>query len=116
MPSTGVTVQPIPTEDGKRQPCKKSHFFVQNADRDHATVSRFIKHHGLSKHRRPRRHEQEPGFVPRERRLFEVAHVHGLWHCDFHDDQRKVPSACGDRVTATPLPCFISRLCCHAQC
>src|SRR5665213_1458637 len=41
----------------------------------YATVSRFMKHHGLGKHRRPRRHEQEPGFVPRERRLFEVAHV-----------------------------------------
>src|SRR5665213_1696914 len=30
----------------------------------YATVSRFMKHHGLGKHRRPRRHEQEPGFVP----------------------------------------------------
>jgi transposase InsO family protein len=83
----------------------------------YATVSRFMKHHGLGKHRRPRRHEQEPGFVPRERRLFEVAHVHGLWHCDFHDAKRKVLSASGDRITATLFAVLDdhSRLCCHAQ-
>jgi transposase len=33
--ATGVAVQPIATGDGKRQPCRKSHFFVQIADRDH---------------------------------------------------------------------------------
>lgn len=83
----------------------------------YATVSRFMKHHGLGKHRRPRPHEQEQGFVPRERRLFEVAHVHGLWHCDFHDAKRKVVSASGDWVTATLFVVLDdhSRLCCHAQ-
>ena len=83
----------------------------------YATVSRFMKHHGLGKHRRLRRHEREPGFVPRERRLFEVAHVHGLWHCDFHDAKRKVVSASGEWVTATLFVVLDdhSRLCCHAQ-
>ncbi len=33
--ATGVSVQPIPTGDGKRQPCRRGHFFVQIADRDH---------------------------------------------------------------------------------
>jgi hypothetical protein len=33
--ATGVAVQPIPREDGKRQPCRRGHFFVQIADRDH---------------------------------------------------------------------------------
>jgi transposase len=33
--ATGVSVQPIPREDGKRQPCRRGHFFVQIADRDH---------------------------------------------------------------------------------
>jgi len=33
--ATGVLVQPIPREDGKRQPCRRGHFFVQIADRDH---------------------------------------------------------------------------------
>jgi transposase len=33
--ATGVAVQPIPRTDGKRQPCRRGHFFVQIADRDH---------------------------------------------------------------------------------
>jgi len=33
--ATGVAVQPIPTADKKRQPCRRGHFFVQIADRDH---------------------------------------------------------------------------------
>src|ERR1039457_6248075 len=33
--ATGVAVQPIPTDDKKRQPCRHAHFFVQIADRDH---------------------------------------------------------------------------------
>jgi transposase len=33
--ATGVAVQPIPTGDKKRQPCRRGHFFVQIADRDH---------------------------------------------------------------------------------
>lgn len=83
----------------------------------YATVARFMKHHGLGKHRRPRRHEREPGFVPRERRLFEVAHVHGLWHCDFHEAARKVLCASGERAPTTLFAVLDdhSRLCCHAQ-
>ena len=33
--ATGVAVQPIPTADKKRQPCRRGHFLVQIADRDH---------------------------------------------------------------------------------
>jgi transposase len=33
--ATGVAVQPIPSADKKRQPCRRAHFFVQIADRDH---------------------------------------------------------------------------------
>lgn len=32
--ATGVAIQPEPTEDGRRQPCRKGHFFVQVADKD----------------------------------------------------------------------------------
>jgi transposase InsO family protein len=83
----------------------------------YATVCRYMKHHGLGKRRKLRRHEQEPGFVPRERRSFEVAHVHGLWHCDFHDAKRKVMTASGERKTATLFGLLDdrSRICCHAQ-
>ena len=83
----------------------------------YATVTRYMKHHGLGKHRRPRRHEREPGFVPRERRLFEVSHVHGLWHCDFHQAKRKVLCASGERNVVTLFVVLDdhSRVCCHAQ-
>jgi putative transposase len=55
--------------------------------------------------------------VPRERRLFEVAHVHGLWHCDFHAAKRKVLTANGLWTTATLFAVLDdhSRLCCHLQ-
>ena len=83
----------------------------------YATVCRFMKHHGLGKRRKPRRHEQEPGFVPRERRSFEVAHVHGLWHCDFHKAKRKVLTSSGEWQLATLFGLLDdhSRLCCHVQ-
>jgi putative transposase len=83
----------------------------------YATVCRFMKHHGLGKQRLPRRHEEEPDFVPRERRLFEVAHVHGLWHCDFHKARRKVLTASGEHAIATLFAVLDdhSRLCCHVQ-
>jgi len=83
----------------------------------YATVCRYMKHHGLGKHRKPRRHEREPGFVPRERRSFEVSHVHALWHCDFHNAKRKVLTASGERREAVLLGLLDdhSRVCCHAQ-
>lgn len=33
--ATGVAVQPEPSKTGQRQPCRKGHFFVLLADRDH---------------------------------------------------------------------------------
>ncbi len=33
--ATGIAVQPEPHPEGKRQPCHRSHYFVQIADRDH---------------------------------------------------------------------------------
>jgi transposase InsO family protein len=81
------------------------------------TVCRFMKGHGLHRHRKPKRHERKPGFVPRERRSFEVTHVQALWHGDFHEGKRKVLDASGQR---RPVVIFAvlddhSRLCCHAQ-
>ena len=81
------------------------------------TVCRFMRGHGLHRHRKPKRHEREPGFVPRERRSFEVTHVQALWHADFHEGKRKVLDARGDR---RPVVLFAmlddhSRLCCHTQ-
>jgi transposase len=33
--ATGVSVQPIPTQDKRRQPCRRGHYFVLVADKDH---------------------------------------------------------------------------------
>ena len=83
----------------------------------YATVWRYMKHHGLGKRRKPRRHEQQEGFVPRERRSYEVGHVQGLWHCDFHKAKRKVLTASGERMVATLFGLLDdrSRVCAHAQ-
>lgn len=83
----------------------------------YATVCRFMKHHGLGRTRRPRRHEEKPGFVPRERRSYETQYVHGLWHCDFHDGRRKVLTSSGERLVPVLFAMLDdrSRLCCHAQ-
>jgi len=83
----------------------------------YASVCRYMKHHGLGKRRKPRRHELEPGFEPRERRSFEVSHVHALWHFDFHDGKRAVVLPSGDLVKPVLLAILDdhSRLCCHAQ-
>jgi transposase InsO family protein len=83
----------------------------------YATICRFMQHHGLAKQRRLRRVEGELGFIPRERRLFEVAHVHGLWHCDFHKTSRKVLTANGEWQSAVLFGVLDdrSRLCPHAQ-
>lgn len=42
--ATGVAIQPTRLEDGKRQACRKGHFFVTLADRDHVFFSFEPKH------------------------------------------------------------------------
>jgi transposase InsO family protein len=83
----------------------------------YSSVCRYMKHHGLGKRRKPRRHELEPEFVPRERRSFEVSHVHALWHFDFHEGKRSVALPSGERIKPVLLGILDdhSRLCCHAQ-
>ncbi len=83
----------------------------------YASVCRYMKHHGLGKRRKPRRHELETDFVPRERRSFEVSHVHALWHFDFHEGKRAVALPSGDLVKPVLLGILDdhSRLCCHLQ-
>lgn len=83
----------------------------------YATVCRFMKDHGLGKQPKPKPHEKEEGFVARERRSFESAHVHGLWHCDFHAGKRKVITVSGEWMEAVLFAVLDdrARLCCHAQ-
>jgi transposase len=42
--ATGVSIQPTPLGDGKRQACRKGHFFVVLADRDHIFFEYQPKH------------------------------------------------------------------------
>ncbi len=86
----------------------------------YATLTRFMKSHGLlkpKKRRRKRRGESDKAFVARERRSFEVKHVHGLWHADFHEGSRRVllPSGAWAPVFLLGFLDDRSRLCCHLQ-
>lgn len=82
----------------------------------YATVCRYMKHHGLLRHRRKKRRDDE-GFVPRETRSYEVEHVHGLWHLDFHMGSRGVVTPQGEMKKPQLLGILDdrSRLCCHLQ-
>jgi transposase len=46
--ATGVAIQPTPLHDGKRQPCRKGHFFVTLADKDHVFLDFQPKHNSLA--------------------------------------------------------------------
>ena len=46
--ATGASIQPEPLSDGGRQPCRKGHFFVTLADRDHVFFDYQPKHNSLA--------------------------------------------------------------------
>jgi putative transposase len=84
----------------------------------YATVCRYMKHHGLLRARKkPRKGDDAPDFVPRETRSFEVEHVHGLWHLDFHEGSRALLTPSGEWKKPQLLGVLDdrSRLCCHLQ-
>jgi putative transposase len=89
----------------------------------YSTVRRYLRAAGLDRVRRvPGAERGGAKRAARRRealevRSFEAAHVHGLWHADFHHGRRKVLLA--DAGWGQPiLLAFLddhSRLCCHAQ-
>jgi putative transposase len=85
----------------------------------YTTLCRYMKHHGLVRAKKKRRFGAEDGssFVARETRSFEVRHVHGLWHLDFHEGSRAVLTADGEWQKPQLLGVLDdrSRLCCHLQ-
>jgi transposase InsO family protein len=87
----------------------------------YSSALRFMRGRGLMRQKnRKRRAEDAAGqgrSAPREMRSFEVEHVHGLWHLDFHQGSRKVITASGEYQTPMLLGILDdrSRLCCHLQ-
>jgi transposase InsO family protein len=84
----------------------------------YTTVCRYMKHHGLVRVRKKRRRDEDTdSFVQRETRSFEVAHVHGLWHLDFHEGSRAILTVDGEWKKPQVLGIMDdrSRLCCHLQ-
>ena len=89
----------------------------------YATVRRYLQAHGLR--RQPRRTARDtPGaqaaerhLATREVRSYELAHVHALWHADFHVGSRRVLDARGRYHRAHLLGVLddCSRVVCHAQ-
>ncbi len=82
----------------------------------YATICRFMKGRGLVRGKRQRR-KDEATFVPREKRSYEVEHVHGLWHFDFHEGSRAVllPTGQWQKPQLLGVLDDRSRLCCHLQ-
>jgi len=91
----------------------------------YATTRRYMKDRGFTKQRRrcrgqgeePAQGRAEAAREAREMRSFEVTHVHGLWHLDFHNGSRKVLTAAGEWLTPFLLGILDdrSRLGCHLQ-
>ncbi len=90
--------------------------------RSYSTLRRHMLSHGLRPIRRKRRGiaASDAADLRREQfetRSYEVEHVNGLWHFDFHKGSRRVLTRSGTWETAHLLG-FIddhSRLCCHLQ-
>jgi len=82
----------------------------------YATVCRYMKHHGMLRAKK-RRRRGDVDFTSRETRSYEVEHVHGLWHLDFHEGSRAVLTATGEWEKPQLLGILDdhSRLCCHLQ-
>lgn len=85
----------------------------------YATICRYMKQRGLLRARKKRRigSSQDGEFVQRETRSYEVEHVHGLWHLDFHEGSRAVLLPSGEWKKPQLLGVLDdrSRLCCHLQ-
>ena len=88
----------------------------------YGTIRRYLKAQGYHRKRRSKR--DTPGARQAEHRLenlevrsYEAAHVHGLWHADFHHGSQPVLTSSGRWVTPLLLGIIDdhSRLVCHLQ-
>lgn len=89
----------------------------------YSTVHRHMKARGLRKHRAVKQRHTKGALIAQEKiesreiRSFEVEHVHGLWHLDFHHGSRKIIGRDGKWYKPLLLAVLDdhSRLICHAQ-
>jgi transposase InsO family protein len=89
----------------------------------YSTVIRYMKSAGMYRRRNwrpygtPGQARADHRFESREIRSYEVAHVGGLWHTDFHHGSLKVVTARGTIETPKALAIIDdhSRLICHVQ-
>jgi transposase InsO family protein len=80
------------------------------------TICRFMKARGLRR-QKPRRRRDGEAQEARETRSYECAHVHGLWHYDFHEGSRRILLPSGEHRSPWLFGCIDdrSRLMCHLQ-
>ncbi|MCB9598636.1 MAG: transposase [Sandaracinaceae bacterium] len=81
------------------------------------TLCRFMKAHGLRRRKGRRRRGSDLELEPREVRSYEVTHVHGLWHLDFHEGSLRVLTPAATWVKPWLFGCLDdrSRVACHLQ-
>lgn len=82
----------------------------------YTTMRRWMREEGLAP-RRGAPGKNASARVPRETRSYEVSHVGGPWHLDFHEGSRAVllPSLVWMKPQLLAVLDDRSRLCCHAQ-
>ncbi len=88
------------------------------------SLRRFMRGRGYTKRRKKHRSEDRQAedmtanaYAARERRSYEVTHVGGLFHSDFHHGRLRVDLPNGQRRSPIALATLDdrSRVCCHAQ-
>lgn len=85
------------------------------------SLRRYMKAKGYLRRRRKRGSDQadkvDEALVPRERRSYEITHVGGLYHSDFHHGKLRIDLANGLRRAPMALATLDdrSRVCCHIQ-
>jgi transposase len=95
--ATGVCVQPIPSDKGS-QPCKKGHFLVMIADRDHIVFEYLEKETGPAIYERFRGFE---GYVQADAKA-----VFNLLFTDAAELERKAPDLAHDGCDRTEVGCW----------
>lgn len=83
----------------------------------YSVVRRYMKEHGLVRRKKKKAGADSRVHERREQRSYEAAHVHELWHADFHKGSRKVLCPDGKWRDAKLFAAVDdrSRLCCHLQ-